>query len=229
LPKPESIVVQRASGHPDQLILLFHGMGGTPDGLVPLGQRLASAFPRSTVVSVAAPHPTVGAKGREWFSAVGVTEEDRIPRVERAMPEFLAEIRQWQRAADVTATVTALVGFSQGAIMSLEASLTPASPATRVVAIAGRFARLPDAAPPHATIHLLHGKEDAVIPYRHAIEAAHRLRALGGDVTADVVPFAGHGISGDIAELAVERLLGHVPGRMWEEALRADAPLRRVP
>ena len=66
-----------------------------------------------------------------------------------------------------------------------------------------------------------------MIPYRHAVEAAHRLRELGGDVTADVVPFTGHEISGEIAEMVVERLLGHVPKRMWEEALRVAQALPR--
>ena len=224
---PHSIAIQKSSGRPEQLILLFHGMGASPDGLVPLGQRLASAFPRSTVVSIAAPHPSGNPGGREWFSVAGITETNRIGRVEQAMPAFLSEIREWQQAMDVTPTVTSLVGFSQGAIMSLEASVTPSSPAGRVIAIAGRFARLPDHGPAHTTIHLLHGKEDPVIPYRHAVEAAHRLRELGGDVTADVVPFTGHEISGEIAELAVERLLGHVPKRMWEEALRAAQALPR--
>ena len=222
---PQSIVVQQAPGRPAQLILLFHGMGAGPGGLVPLGQRLSSAFPGSTVVSIAAPHPSGDAGGREWFPVAGITEANRIGRVERAMPAFLAEIRAWQQAVDATPAVTALVGFSQGAILSLEASLTPSPPAGRVVAIGGRFARLPDHAPSHTTFHLLHGKEDRVMPYRHAVEAAHRLRVLGGDVTADVVPFAGHGISGEIAGLAVERLLGHVPKRLWEEALRTAQSL----
>ena len=224
---PHSIVVQQAPGRPEQLLLLFHGVGARPEGLVPLGQRLAKAFPASTVVSVAAPSPSGTAGGYEWFSAAGVTESNRIARVEQAMPAFLAEIRDWQQAADVTATVTALVGFSQGAIMALEASVTPSPPAGRVVAIAGRFAELPDIAPTHTTIHLLHGKEDPIIPYRHAIEAAHRLRELGGDVTADVLPFVGHEINDTIAELAVERLLGHVPRRMWEEAMRAEKGTRQ--
>ncbi len=222
---PHSIVVQKSSGRPEQLILLFHGMGASPEGLVPLGRQLGSAFPRSTVVSVAAPHPSGNPGGHEWFSVAGITETNRIGRVAGAMPAFLAEIKAWQQAEDVTAAVTALVGFSQGAIMALEASLTAPAPAARVIAIAGRFAQLPEAAPAQATIHLLHGKEDPVIPYRHAIDAAHRLRDLGGDVTADVVPFVGHEINAEIADLVVERLLGHVPKRMWEEAARAAGKL----
>lgn len=66
-----------------------------------------------------------------------------------------------------------------------------------------------------------------MIPYRHAIDAAHRLRDLGGDVTADILPFAGHEINAEMAELVVERLLGHVPKRMWEEALLAEKTVPR--
>ncbi len=222
---PDSVVVQRASGRPEQLILLFHGMGATPEGLVPLGARLATTFPRSTVVSVAAPYPSGNAGGREWFSVAGITETNRIERVAEVMPQFRAEVRAWQDEVDVTPTVTALVGFSQGAIMSLEASVVEPSPAARIVAIAGRYAQLPDAAPAHTTIHLVHGKEDPVIPYRYAIEAAHRLRDLGGDVTADVLPFVGHEINAEVADIVIERLLGHVPKRMWDEALRAATKL----
>ena len=157
---PHSIVIQKSSDRPEQLILLFHGMGASPDGLVLLGQRLASVFPRSTVVSIAAPHPSGNPGGREWFSVAGITETNRIGRVDQAMPAFLAEIREWQQAMDVTPTVTSLIGFSQGAIMSLESSVTPPSPAGRVISIAGRFAQLPDHGPSHTTIHLLHGKAD---------------------------------------------------------------------
>jgi phospholipase/carboxylesterase len=223
-----SIVIQKSEGRPEQLILLFHGMGASPASLVPLGQRLASAFPGSTVVSVAAPHPSGNPGGREWFSVAGITETNRVGRVEQAMPALLAEIREWQQSVDVTPMVTALVGFSQGAIMALEASVMPSRPAGRVVAIAGRFARLPEHAPSDTTIYLLHGKEDPVIPYRHAVEAAHRLGDLGGDVTADVIPFTSHEINGEIADLAVERLLGHVPKRMWDEALRTAQSLPRT-
>jgi phospholipase/carboxylesterase len=223
---PGSVVVQQAVSRPEQLILMFHGMGGTAEGLVPLGRVLAAAFPASTVVSVAAPNPSGTMGGREWFPIGGITEENRVERVAAAMPAFLAEVRAWQQAADVTATATALVGFSQGAIMALEASATPESPAGRIVAMAGRYAKLPEHAPSHTTIHMISGKEDPVIHYRHAIEAAHRLRGLGGDVTADVIPFVGHTITDDMAALAVERLRGHVPKRMWEEAMRAAAKLQ---
>ncbi len=220
---PQSIVVQKAPGRPEQLILLFHGVGGHPEGLVPLGQQLAAAFPRSTVASIAAPNPSGG--GGEWFSVGGINEGNRVARVAAAMPGFVAEIRAWQQAADVTATVTALVGFSQGAIMALEAAVVAAPLAGRVIAFAGRFAQLPERAPAETTFHLLHGKEDPVIPYRHAVEGAQCLIDRGGDVTADVVPFAGHEINAELVELMLNRLSSHVPKRIWNEALAAGGEL----
>jgi phospholipase/carboxylesterase len=224
---PKSIVVQQASGRPEQLILLFHGVGANPEGLVPLARRLASTFPHSTVVSVAAPQQSRNPGGYQWFSVDGVTEENRVDRVAEAMPAFLGEIREWQKIADVTPTFTALVGFSQGGIMALESSLTETPPAARVISIGGRFARLPEHAPPHTTIHLVHGKEDPVIPYAHCIAGAERLLDLDGDVTADVIPFAQHEVSDEMADVVIERLRGHIPKRLWDEALRDESRFPR--
>jgi phospholipase/carboxylesterase len=204
---PNSIVIQ-APSRADQLILLFHGVGASPDGMAPLGRRLASAFPLSAVINIPSPYPSQKPGGHDWFSVAGITEANRADRVRQAMPAFLSEIGAWQRFVDVAPMRTALVGFSQGAMMSLEASVLSSSPARWVVAIGGRFARLPHRAPSHTTIHFVHGEDDSVISCRHVVEAAQRLRDLGGDVTADVTPFAGHSISGEMAGLVVNRLRG---------------------
>ena len=70
---------------------------------------------------------------------------------------------------------------------------------------------------------LLDGKQDDVIHYSHTVHAAERLVQLGADLTADVVPFTGHGISEELQDLLVERLRGHIPKHVWEEAMR-NAP-----
>ena len=62
---------------------------------------------------------------------------------------------------------------------------------------------------------------DAVIPYSHTILGAERLVELGADVTADVIPFVGHEITQEIADLVIERLTTHVPQRLWQEAQSA--------
>ncbi len=211
------LIVQQPGAKAAQLILLLHGVGSNAQSLAGLGRAYAQAFPQAMVVAVDAPHASeLAPGGRQWFSITGVTEENRAERVDAALPALEATVRHWQQRSGVDAVGTALAGFSQGAIMALAAALRPEPVAARVIAIAGRFARLPDA-PLHegSTIHLLHGKADAVMPYSHAIEGALRLKALGADFTADVLPFIGHELHPELLELAVDKLQHHVPARLW--------------
>ena len=216
----DSIVVARPEGPAPQLMLLFHGVGSTAESLVPLGRVLAAEFPQAFIVSVAAPLPSE-AGGRHWFSVAGITEDNRAARVDAAMPAFLETVERWRREAGVGTDAVALVGFSQGAIMALESTRDRPAVAGRIVSIAGRFARLPEAANAGTTFHMFHGKADPVIPYGFTVEGAKHLVALGADLTADVIPGIGHHITPELAELLIERLRGHLPRRVWEAAMKA--------
>jgi phospholipase/carboxylesterase len=221
----DSLVLQQPAGAVQQLVLLFHGVGGQPRDMLALGRRLGAEFPDATIVSVAAEHPGDGGRGRQWFSAQEVSDANRVTRIDAAMPGFVAAVRRWQALCGATIAQTALVGFSQGAIMALESTRRGFVLAGRVAAVCGRYALLPDRAPAETTLHFFHGKTDSVISYAHTIAAAERLVALGGDVTADVLPFVGHEINETIEKLIIERLRGYIPRRLWEEALRADPEL----
>jgi phospholipase/carboxylesterase len=217
----ESIIVTRPEGQPQQLMLLFHGVGSTALDLVPLGRVLAAEFPAAFIVSVAAPAPSGVGGGREWFSVLGISEENRPARVEAALPAFLDTVKHWQKQAGVGTDAVALIGFSQGGIMALESTRDQPAVAGRVVSIAGRFATLPTEANADTTLHMFHGKLDPVIPYGFTVEAAQHLVNIGADITADVIPHVGHQINDDIAELVIERLRGHLPKRTWEAAMKA--------
>ncbi len=214
--QPQALVLQQPP-QAAQLLLLFHGVGANAQAMAGLGRALAQAFPRAAVVALDAPQACAQAPGGwQWFDVSALDEDRHTERVAAALPAFEYAVRHWQARTGVGAAGTALLGFSQGAIMALEAALRPEPVAARVVAIGGRFARLPEQ-PLHAaiTVHLLHGKTDAVIPYRHAIEGAYRLKALGADFTADVLPQVGHELHPDLIELAVDKLQHHIPARLW--------------
>lgn len=190
----QSIVVAQPA-HPSQLVLLFHGVGSSAANLAPLGESIAQARPGAAVVSVDAPRASTLGSGREWFSVVGVTEQNRPQRVADAMPLFLQSIARWQKATGVGAEATALVGFSQGAILALESTQVHGGPAAgRVIALAGRFAAPVRRAPGGVHFHLVHGEEDQVVPTRSSVEAAQALQTLGGRCTLDLLPGLGHGI-----------------------------------
>ena len=204
-----AVVIARPQGA-DQLVLLFHGVGSTAANLAPLGQAIAEARPQAVVVSVDAPHSSTLGSGREWFSVVGITEQNRPPRIAEVLPLFLDTVAHWQQATGIGPAGTGLVGFSQGAILSLEATQVEAPPAARVIALAGRFAEPVRRASQGVRIHLVHGDQDGVVPTRFSTEAAQALRALHGDVTLDLLPGLGHGID--------ERALGLVTGYVGERS-----------
>ena len=201
----DDIVVQQPP-RAARLFLLFHGVGATPRDLVPLGSELASAFPDAVVVSVAGPDRSDLGAGHQWFSVVGVTEESRPARVAATRERFIETVRRWQRDTGVDAGQTTLVGFSQGAIMALDASLAAPPAAGRVVSLSGRFADLPMQAPQGVRLHFVHGSADPVIPAMHSERAVRQLRALGAEPTIDVLPGLGHGIDRRVVDL----LLGYL-------------------
>ena len=70
---------------------------------------------------------------------------------------FIETVRYWQKQSGVGANATALIGFSQGAIMALESIKAEPGLASRVIAFNGRYASLPETASTATTIHLIHG------------------------------------------------------------------------
>ena len=215
-------VIQQPQLPAAQLILLFHGVGSDARPMQPLAERLAAEFAQAMVVIVAAPYRADSGTGFQWYPVVDITEENRVARIAAAMPAFEACVVHWQQLAGVQAAATALIGFSQGANMALEATKRVTPLAARVFALSGRFASLPQTAQAGTTIHFLHGKADDITPFQHAVAAAHHLRDLGADMTADVLPFIGHEIHPDFVDLVLLKLTTHIPQYLWDDALKAQ-------
>jgi phospholipase/carboxylesterase len=201
----EGIVVQ-APARAGALFLLFHGVGSSPQDLVPLGTRIAREFPEAAVVSVPGPDRSDLGAGLQWFSVVGVTEQTRPQRVAATLDRFVETVRHWQQHTGVDAAGTTLIGFSQGSIMALAAATVTPPPAARVVSLSGRFSELPGAAPAGVRLHFLHGDHDPVIPVAHAQQAVRHLQAQGASVTLDILPGLGHGVNRAAEDLLVQRL-----------------------
>lgn len=203
-----------------QLFILLHGVGSKPSDLLPLANKFKTAFPGAAFLLLQGSSPfDGGGSGRQWFSISGVTEENRISRIAEAMPGLYALVKQAQDRFKVLQSDTALIGFSQGAIMALEFSIVHDGGAGRVLAFSGRFARLPENAPELTTLHLLHGESDLVIPVAHAEAAFERIMDLNGDATLDLASAVGHEINAALADRAVHRLQTCIPLRSWKKAM----------
>ena len=144
------LVLHRPAAPARQLVLLFHGVGASPEGFEPLGPALARDD--RWLVAVRAPFESGFGAGWQWFPVQGVTEANRAERIAAVMPRFADTVRRWQAHTGLGAAQTVLAGFSQGAIMSLESTQAGEPLATRVVALSGRFAVPPQTAPAYIQI-----------------------------------------------------------------------------
>lgn len=216
-----------ASGAPDLLFLLFHGVGADARQMLPLAERLAAEYPQAAVLSIDAPDAfdaLPNGTGWQWFSIRGVSEENRPGRIGQALPRFIACVRELQARFAIDWPRTALAGFSQGAIMALEAVQAEPQLAGRVLAFGGRHATPPAHAPHDTTVHFFHGLADAVVPPGPALDAAERFVALGGDVTAEALPGIGHVLHPELIDRAIEQLRTFLPKRVWRQAM-SEAPI----
>jgi phospholipase/carboxylesterase len=205
-----------AEGPATALVVLLHGVGSNAQDLVPLADIWREALPQAAFASLDGSEPFDGGfGGRQWFSLRNVDESNRLGRVAAAWPALQkmldAELAHWRLGYGQLA----LVGFSQGSIMSLHHVATNPQGAAAVVAFSGRLAS-PITTRSATPVTLIHGDDDDVIPVEETERAAIALHDAGFDVEAFALPGVGHTISGDGVALGREALA------------RALAPLART-
>ncbi|QJD99620.1 esterase [Massilia forsythiae] len=189
------------------LVILLHGVGGTPADMAPLAALVETALPRARIAAPPAALPyDLGPHGFQWFSVDDIDEAVRPGRIAAALDAFVATVEALQRAHGAGPADTVLVGFSQGAIMAL-AACAQHWLAHHVVAIAGRFAPLPVCWERRTVVSLVHGRMDGVMPVAHSELAAARLAELGADVRLQLVPRGIHMLTPALLAPAVHAVL----------------------
>ncbi|MFS2221621.1 alpha/beta hydrolase [Pantoea sp. B65] len=187
------------------LVILLHGVGSNGDDLAGLGSHWSPVLPGVAFASPDAPDHFEHGAGYQWFSLKGITEENRPARVadaREAFDQLLGGILDAHQMSGQLDRVV-LVGFSQGSIMALDALVSGRWPVAGVVAFSGRLASPQPFTPATQTpVLLIHGHDDAVIPWVESEAAALRLIAAGVQVKTQFEPATGHTISGQGARTA---------------------------
>lgn len=219
-------------GQPELLFVLLHGAGADGLQMRPLAEALHRQYPRAALVLPDAPDAfdaiPGGGAGFQWYSEQG-DDAARAAGLTQALPAVVELIRYWAERLELSWERVALGGFSQGAILALEALQQEEQLAGRVLAFGGAYAYWPQHAPKDVSIHLLHGKNDEELPYVPLLNAARELMGLGADITADVLPDIGHELHPALVERAMEQLRTFIPARLWREAVVAAAEQEKSP
>lgn len=194
----------------ESLVILLHGVGSSGADIGGLEPVLAPGLPNTRFAAPDAPGRFN--IGHQWFSIIGVTEENRPDRVLAARPAFDSLIAETISRAGFNARLdrVAFVGFSQGSIMALDAFASGRWPVAGIVAFSGRLASPKPLTPNSQTrLLLVHGSDDAMMPASETEEAAQILGNAGVDVSTLILPGLGHSISGE-GVVAAQRFLADV-------------------
>ena len=205
-----------ADGQPPRaLVVLLHGLGADGNDLIGLAPYWAPHLPHVEFVSPNAPFPCdMAPYGRQWFSLQDRSPDAVLAGVRMAwgiLDGFLdAELARTGLAADRLA----LVGFSQGTMMSL---FTGPRRAERIAGIVGYSGRLVGAEALAAELKsrqpvtLVHGDADEILPVSSLPEAVKGLEAAGIEVASTVRPRLGHSIDETGLRIGLEFLRRVLP------------------
>lgn len=205
------------SGKATSLIILLHGYGADGNDLFGLAEPLSEHLPETAFRAPNAPEPCRNnPHGYQWFPIPwldGSSEEERDEAFRRSVRLLDDYITDAMREEGVTAAETALIGFSQGTMMSLYVSPRRDEPLACIVGFSGRLVGgddLAQAAKVRPPVLLVHGDMDQMIPVSELSAAETALRGAGFEVTSHISRGIGHGIAPDGLGLALRFLQTHL-------------------
>jgi phospholipase/carboxylesterase len=200
--------VPPASGGPArQLVIFAHGYGSNGEDLIGLAGYLAQRLPHAAFASPNAPQALPGYPGGayQWFGLANMDLNIIAKGVRAAAPSLDAFIDAELERHGVAAANCALVGFSQGTMMSLHVGVRRAQALGAVVGFSGLLAGAETLAaeissrPP---ILLAHGDRDDRVPIRALFETTHALAAAQTPAMWRITPGSGHTIPQEALALA---------------------------
>ena len=187
-----------SGGKPKQLVVLLHGYGSNGDDLIGLAPFFAQALPDAEFLSPNAPFPCEMAPfGFQWFSLQDGSPEMKLGGVRLAaqiLDPFLDAELAKRGLADRD---LALVGFSQGTMMSLHVGPRRPSKIGGILGFSGSLIApqlLASELKSKPGIFLVHGTADQVVPYPALAQAEKALRDAGLPVETESRPGLVHSI-----------------------------------
>ena len=200
-----SLTFQRRGPDPaTSLVILVHGYGANGADLIGLADALGRHMPGTAFVAPDAPELCVAnPMGFQWFPIPWLDGSDPAAAEEsmaRAAADLDAFVDERMAEEGVGPERTALLGFSQGTMISLHVAPRRPRPVAAIVGFSGRLLD-PEALAAQAVskppVLLVHGDADEVVPPSSMPEAAEALGEAGFEVFAHVSRGTGHGIAPD--------------------------------
>jgi phospholipase/carboxylesterase len=219
-----------ARGKATHLVVLCHGYGADGNDLIGLAPHWQRLLPSAAFVAPNAPQACAGApSGFQWFPISRADPAETLRGVEGAAVLLDRFLDSELARLELTAERLALVGFSQGTMMSLHVGLRRAAKPAGIVGYSGMLAGAEAPAPLAAgapPILLVHGDSDQMIPAEAMFVSAGALGRAGVAVQWHLSPGVGHGIDPVGLELGGNFLLMAFRGLLRRTAAEISCAMR---
>ena len=206
------------SGQAKSLVVFVHGYGADGADLLGLADVLGPHLPDTAFAAPDAAERLPGAPfGRQWFAIPrfdGSTHAQAAAGLKMATQDLSEFVDQRMAYEGLGPQAVALVGFSQGAMLSLHMAPRRAEPIAAVISISGqllqpeRLAAETTAKPP---ILVMHGDQDDVVPFPEMTATCNALVAAGFETYGHVMEGSGHTIAQDGLATALAFLTKTLP------------------
>jgi phospholipase/carboxylesterase len=201
------------SGRAKSMVVFVHGYGADGADLLGLADPLAPHLPDTVFLSPDAPERCPGNPfGYQWFPIPwldGSSQEAADQGLTQAADDLNAFLDERLAEEGLLPEALALVGFSQGSMMSLHIAPRRDQAIAGVVAFSGRLLR-PDQLAAEARVKppilLAHGDADPVVPFDDMQIAGDALVSAGFETYGHVMRGTGHGIAPDGLQVALSFL-----------------------
>ena len=188
---------------PKYLVIFLHGYGSNGENLINLSHELRYALPEAHYISPNGVEPWEGGfpDAFQWFSLYrgfdrkGLSEiADEIKSSNKILTNFIdAQLARF----NLTDDKLFIVGFSQGAMMSMYQGFVKERKPAGIIAFSGKLV-LPEMLGQKTSskpdICLIHGEADSVVPFENFLEAKKLLDEQNVSYESHAVPNLDHSI-----------------------------------
>ena len=164
---------------PQQVIVLCHGYGGDGKDISTLAINWQRFLPETIFLCPNAPEIcSVNSQGYQWFDLSSDKEELILEKSLVAEEKLNTFIDQILNNFQLEPNKLALVGFSQGCMMSIQIALKKKKQISCLIGYSGKVINqkhLSDNIHSKPKIFLMHGANDTLVPPTHLLEAKEYL------------------------------------------------------
>lgn len=184
---------------PQNIVLILHGYGANGENLIDLADLFSEDIPNPIFIIPDAPfpHEYMPEIGRQWFSLMNRDEKILLQGAEVARVILSEFIKSQLQEYNLSYKNLILIGFSQGAMISLYTALKFEEQCKAVIGFSGTMISAEEIITSCKTkppVCMIHGNQDTVVPCSLGKFTVKTLKQNGVNAEFHEIPNLGHSI-----------------------------------